>query len=180
MGRVALWVAVGAAMALVLLAGTAAGVVSSVFGGGGGRAGCLGAVTAPGATPAGPSGEQARNASVIVATGERMRIPVRGWVIAVATALQESGLINIRGGDRDSLGLFQQRPSQGWGTPEQIMNPDYAAGKFYERLLTVPGWERLPLTEAAQAVQRSAYPDAYAKHEARATEIGRASCRERV
>ena len=170
MGRVALWVAVSAAVALVLLAGAAAGVVSSVFGGGGG-AGCLGTVTSPGATPAGSSAEQAGNASVIVATGERMRVPVRGWVIAVATALQESGLVNIRGGDRDSLGLFQQRPSQGWGTPEQIMNPEYAAGKFYERLLTVPGWERLPLTEAAQAVQRSAYPDAYAKHEARATEI---------
>ncbi|GFJ84955.1 hypothetical protein Phou_091350 [Phytohabitans houttuyneae] len=170
MGRVALWVAVGAAVALVLLAGAAAGVVSSVFGGGGG-AGCLGVVTVPGANPAGLSGEQAGNASVIVATGERMRVPVRGWVIAVATALQESGLINIRGGDRDSLGLFQQRPSQGWGTPGQTMNPDYAARKFYERLLAVPGWERLPLTEAAQAVQRSAYPDAYQKHEARATAI---------
>ncbi|HZN71400.1 MAG TPA: M23 family metallopeptidase [Micromonosporaceae bacterium] len=170
MGRVALWVAVGAAVALVLIAGAAAGVVSSVFGGGGG-AGCLGAVTTPGAVPAGLSGEQARNAGVIVAVGERMRVPVRGWVIAVATALQESDLINITSGPDDSLGLFQQRPSQGWGTPEQIMNPDYAAGKFYERLVAVPGWERLPLTEAAQAVQRSAYPDAYQRHEARATEI---------
>jgi murein DD-endopeptidase MepM/ murein hydrolase activator NlpD len=170
-GRVALWVAVGAAL-LVLIAGAGAGagVVSSVFGGGGG-VGCLGTVTAPGATPAGLSAEQARNAGVIVATGERMRVPVRGWVIAVATALQESGLVNITGGPDDSLGLFQQRPSQGWGTPEQIMNPDYAATKFYERLVAVPGWERLPLTEAAQAVQRSAYPSAYEKHEARATEI---------
>ena len=96
-------------------------------------------------------------------------------MIAVATALQESSLINHGdlgpNNDHDSLGLFQQRPSQGWGTPEQIMNPEYAAATFYERLLAVPGWERLPLTEAAQKVQRSAYPDAYAKHETRATEI---------
>ena len=171
MGRVALWVAVAAALLFVVIAGAAAGVVSSVFGGGGGGAGCLGAVTTPGATPAGLSGEQARNAGVIVAVGERMRVPVRGWVIAVATALQESDLINITGGPDDSLGLFQQRPSQGWGTPEQIMTPDYAAGKFYERLVAVPGWDRLPLTEAAQQVQRSAYPDAYQRHEARATAI---------
>src|SRR5262249_56016679 len=101
---------------------------------------------------AGLSGEQARNASVIVAVGERMRVVVRGWVIGGATALQESDLVNITGGPDDSLGLFQQRPSQGWGTPEQIMNPDYAAGTFYERLVAVPGWQRLSLTEAAQAV----------------------------
>uniref|UniRef100_UPI003899125C M23 family metallopeptidase n=1 Tax=Actinoplanes sandaracinus TaxID=3045177 RepID=UPI003899125C len=112
---------------------------------------------------------------MIVAVGERMRVPVRGWVVAVATALQESNLINLgnlgAGNDHDSLGLFQQRPSQGWGTPAQIMTPDYAAGKFYERLLTVPGWPSLPVTEAAQRVQRSAYPNAYAKHETRATAI---------
>ncbi|TCB91649.1 M23 family metallopeptidase [Micromonospora zingiberis] len=175
MGRVALWVATGVAVALLLLTSATAGVVSSVFGGGGGGGSCVGAVTAPGATPAGLSAEQARNASMIVTVGERIRVPVRGWVIAVATALQESSLINHGhlgpANDHDSLGLFQQRPSQGWGTPEQIMNPEYAAATFYERLLTVPGWERLPLTDAAQTVQRSAYPDAYAKHETRATEI---------
>ncbi|SCL26365.1 Peptidase family M23 [Micromonospora nigra] len=175
MGRVALWVATGAAVALLLLTSATAGVVSSVFEGGGGGGSCAGAVTAPGATPAGLSAEQARYASVIVTVGERMRVPVRGWVIAVATALQESSLINHGhlgpNNDHDSLGLFQQRPSQGWGTPEQIMNPEYAAATFYERLLAVPGWERLPLTDAAQKVQRSAYPDAYAKHETRATEI---------
>ncbi|MDG4764490.1 M23 family metallopeptidase [Solwaraspora sp. WMMD406] len=175
MGRVALWVAVGAAVALLLLTSATAGVVSSVFGGGGGGGSCAGAVTVPEAVPAGLSAEQAHNASVIVAVGERMRVPVRGWVIAVATALQESSLINHGhlgpDNDHDSLGLFQQRPSQGWGTPEQIMNPEYAAATFYERLLAVPEWERLPLTDAAQAVQRSAYPDAYARHEAQATEI---------
>jgi len=144
-------VAVVAAL-LFLVVAAAAGVVSAVsggIGGGGAVGGCLGVVSTPGATPAGLSGEQARNAGVIVAVGERMRVPVRGWVIAVATAIQESDLINIAGGPDDSVGLFQQRPSQGWGTPEQIMTPDYAAGQFYERLLTVPGGERLPLTEAA-------------------------------
>ncbi|MGA5305946.1 M23 family metallopeptidase [Nucisporomicrobium flavum] len=176
MGRLVTGVAVVAAALVLLIAAGAAGVVGSVFGGDGWYgAGCLGAVTAPGATPAWLSAEQARNAGIIVATGERMRVPVRGWVIAVATALQESDLINLGNlGDRndhDSLGLFQQRPSAGWGTPAQIMTPDYAATRFYERLLTVPGWERLPLTEAAQAVQRSAYPNAYEKHEPRATAI---------
>jgi murein DD-endopeptidase MepM/ murein hydrolase activator NlpD len=167
-GRLVGWVTAGVAVLLLLIVAVAAGVMSAVFGGG---VGCAGAGTAPGATLAGLSAEQAGNAGVIVAVGERMRVPVRGWVIAVAAALQESNLINIRGGPDDSLGLFQQRPSQGWGTPAQVMTADYAAGKFYERLLTVPGWQALPLTEAAQAVQRSAYPDAYEKHEARATVI---------
>jgi murein DD-endopeptidase MepM/ murein hydrolase activator NlpD len=109
--------------------------------------------------------EQLGNGKVIVDVGVAMEIAPRAWVIAVATAMQESGLRNLDHGDRDSLGLFQQRPSMGWGTPEQILDPEYATTKFYERLLQVAGWEQLPLTEAAQAVQRSAYPDAYAKHE---------------
>ncbi len=170
MGRV---ITIGCAVVVgvVLLVGAAgAGVVSAVFGGGSGG-GCVGTVTNPGATPAGLSAEQARNAAVIVQVGQSMQAPVRGWIIAVATALQESNLINIAGGDRDSLGLFQQRPSQGWGTPEQIMDPAYASRKFYEALLRVPGWQTMPLTDAAQKVQRSAYPDAYAKHEQRATAI---------
>jgi murein DD-endopeptidase MepM/ murein hydrolase activator NlpD len=107
--------------------------------------------------------EQVANAAIIVEVGLRMRVPVWGQVIAVATAMQESSLYNLDHGDRDSLGLFQQRPSQGWGTPEQIMDPVYAAEKFYDALLAVDGWESMPLTEAAQAVQRSAYPDAYAQ-----------------
>jgi hypothetical protein len=85
--------------------------------------------------------------------------------IALATALQESGLRNIQHGDRDSLGLFQQRPSQGWGTQKQIMDPTYAAGAFYEHLVKVHDYAQLPLTVAAQRVQRSGYPEAYAKHE---------------
>lgn len=176
MGRL---IALGCAIvaAVVLLVGAAgAGVVFAIFGGGGGGGGaCLGTVTDPGAVPAGLSGEQSRNAAVIVQVGQSMRVPVRGWIIAIATALQESNLVNLGNlGDRndhDSLGLFQQRPSQGWGTPEQITDPGYASRKFYEALLRVPGWQTMALTDAAQKVQRSAYPGAYAKHEKRATAI---------
>ena len=107
--------------------------------------------------------EQLANARTIVSVGAERRIPPRGQVIALATAMQESTLRNLAGGDRDSIGLFQQRPSQGWGTPAQISNPVYAAGKFYDKLATISGWQSMPLTEAAQAVQGSAYPDAYAK-----------------
>jgi murein DD-endopeptidase MepM/ murein hydrolase activator NlpD len=113
--------------------------------------------------------EQLGNGQLIVEVGAGLAAPPRAWVIAVATALQESGLRNLphqgAENDHDSLGLFQQRPSQGWGTPEQIMDPRYAATAFYQRLLEVEGWEQLPLTVAANAVQRSAFPDAYAKHE---------------
>ncbi|MFD8783810.1 C40 family peptidase [Kitasatospora sp. NPDC059599] len=107
--------------------------------------------------------EQIPNAKTVQATGVAMRIPLRGQVVALATALQESELRNIRYGDRDSLGLFQQRPSQGWGTPDQIIQPVYASTKFYEALQKVNGWESMTVTQAAQAVQRSGFPDAYAK-----------------
>ncbi|MET9407214.1 heavy metal transporter [Streptomyces sp. NPDC002935] len=113
--------------------------------------------------------EQAVNAATISAIGTSRGMPERAVAIALATALQESGLRNIQHGDRDSLGLFQQRPSQGWGTRKQIMDPTYAAGIFYEHLGKVPGYSRLPLTVAAQRVQRSGYPQAYAKHEPDAT-----------
>ncbi|MBT2443303.1 hypothetical protein J7E93_25050 [Streptomyces sp. ISL-36] len=109
--------------------------------------------------------EQASNAATISAVGTTRRMPERAVTIALATALQESALRNIEHGDRDSLGLFQQRPSQGWGTPEQILDPVYSSGKFYEGLAKVPGYSRLPLTVAAQKVQRSGFPQAYAKHE---------------
>ncbi|MGW3182033.1 C40 family peptidase [Kitasatospora sp. NPDC001119] len=107
--------------------------------------------------------EQIPNARTIQATGIAMHISVRGQVVALATALQESELRNVNSGDRDSLGLFQQRPSQGWGAPEQIMQPVYASTKFYEALQKVSGWESMTVTQAAQAVQRSGFPDAYAK-----------------
>ncbi|CAM4024294.1 hypothetical protein KIPE111705_36895 [Kibdelosporangium persicum] len=109
--------------------------------------------------------DQLDNAATIVAVGRDMGIPERGRVVAVATALQESGLRNLNHGDRDSLGLFQQRPSMGWGSPVQIMSPSYSARKFYERLRSVPGWQQMSVTTAAQAVQRSGFPAAYARHE---------------
>lgn len=111
------------------------------------------------------SPEQAINAATISAVGTSRGLPERAVTIALATALQESALRNITYGDRDSLGLFQQRPSQGWGTQKQIMDPGYSAEKFYEHLEQVPGYSRLPLTVAAQRVQRSGFPQAYAKHE---------------
>lgn len=111
------------------------------------------------------SPEQAANAATISAVGTTRGMPERAVTIALATALQESGLRNISHGDRDSLGLFQQRPSQGWGTEEQILDPVYSAGMFYQHLAEVPGYSRLPLTVAAQRVQRSGFPQAYAKHE---------------
>ncbi|MEU9555903.1 heavy metal transporter [Streptomyces fumanus] len=113
--------------------------------------------------------EQAVNAATITAVGTTRDLPERAMAIALATALQESALRNIDHGDRDSLGLFQQRPSQGWGSPRQIMQPTYAAGKFYDHLVKVPGYTKLPLTVAAQRVQRSGFPDAYARHEPDAT-----------
>ncbi|KJY42486.1 hypothetical protein VR41_07655 [Streptomyces sp. NRRL B-1568] len=115
------------------------------------------------------SPEQAVNAATISAVGDARGLPERAVTIALATAMQESGLRNIHHGDRDSLGLFQQRPTQGWGSAAQITDPVYAAGKFYDHLVQVPGYSRLPLTVAAQKVQRSGFPQAYAKHEPDAT-----------
>ncbi|MEV8391455.1 MULTISPECIES: hypothetical protein [unclassified Streptomyces] len=113
--------------------------------------------------------EQAENAATISAVGTTRGLPERAVTIALATALQESALRNLNHGDRDSLGLFQQRPSTGWGTEAQIQDPVYSAGQFYDHLVKVPGYSRLPLTEAAQRVQRSGFPQAYAKHEPDAT-----------
>lgn len=106
-------------------------------------------------------GEQMANSATIAAVGIRRGLPERAVLVALATAFQESKLRNLSGGDRDSVGLFQQRPSQGWGTREQIRDPRYAAGRFYTSLLRVRGWQQMRVTEAAQAVQRSAYPEAY-------------------
>jgi hypothetical protein len=113
---------------------------------------------------AGYRDDQLANAALIIAVGHQLGVPAPGQVIALATALQESDLTNLPHGDRDSLGLFQQRPSQGWGTPSQILNPTYATTQFYRHLLAIPGWQHLSLTAAAQAIQRSAFPNAYAHH----------------
>ena len=109
--------------------------------------------------------EQAENATLITAIAIQRGLPARAASIALATAYQESDLENIEHGDRDSLGLFQQRPSQGWGTEAEILDPVYATNAFYDALVEVDGYQDLPITVAAQEVQRSAFPDAYADHE---------------
>jgi hypothetical protein len=105
--------------------------------------------------------EQVANARVIAQVAQDRGLPDRAVVIALATAQQESRLRNLNYGDRDSLGLFQQRPSAGWGTAEQVQDPVYAANKFYDHLIQVPEWETGDLTSVADSVQRSAYPLAY-------------------
>ena len=117
------------------------------------------------------SAQAMTNAATIISVGEAARVPPYGWEIAVATSIQESRLENLPYGDRDSLGLFQQRPSQGWGTPAQIMDPAYAAGRFYQALLRVRGWQSMPLTVDAQAVQHSGRPGAYAQWQNDAAQI---------
>jgi len=123
--------------------------------------------------------EMRQHARVIVDVGRSLGVPEHGLVVALAAAAQESGLRNVDFGDRDSLGLFQQRPSQGWGTPEEVLDPTRATLAFYggpanpnpgrtRGLLDIDGWETMSVTEAAQAVQRSAHPDLYAKWEPQA------------
>jgi hypothetical protein len=173
--RVRRLVLVGLSLVLVVVLALAAALAAVVGSsrGGGGRA-CLATITAsePAGAPVGQwDAEQRSNAQIIVETGHRLGVPPRGQLVALATAMQESTLRNRPGGHLDSVGLFQQRPSAGWGTPAQIRDPVYAATKFYERLVAVPGWEALPVTEAAQAVQRSAFPGAYARWEQAAAEL---------
>ncbi|MBF9127845.1 hypothetical protein I0C86_02360 [Plantactinospora sp. S1510] len=135
---------------------------------------------------AGLTQAQMDNAHTIVQVGLKMAVPRRGLVVAIATSMQESNLYNLASGvlpesldlpnqgvgyDHDSVGLFQQRPSSGWGTVADLMRPAYAAERFYEALLAIPGWQDMSVTGAAQAVQISAFPDAYAQHEGRATTV---------
>jgi hypothetical protein len=108
--------------------------------------------------------EQARHAGLIAAVAVRRELPARAVSIALATAFQESKLRNIEHGDRDSVGLFQQRPSQGWGTVEQLTDPEYAINAFYDELVEIDGYQDMRITEAAQAVQRSGFPEAYEQH----------------
>jgi hypothetical protein len=108
---------------------------------------------------------QVRNAATITNVARTQGLAPRAAVIAVATAMQESDLDNLDHGDLDSLGLFQQRPSQGWGTVAQLTDPVYASGKFYDALVQVPAWQTKPLAQVAQTVQQSGFPGAYAKWE---------------
>lgn len=135
---------------------------------------------------AGLTQAQMDNAKIIVDVGRQLHVPKRGLIVAVATAMQESNLYNYASGvlpesqnyphqaigwDHDSVGLFQQRPSSGWGSVRDLMHPAYAAKVFYLALLEVPGWQDMAVTYAAQSVQISAFPDAYAQHEERATTV---------
>jgi hypothetical protein len=108
--------------------------------------------------------DQARNASLIAAIGVRRGLPARAVSIALATAYQESKIRNLTHGDRDSVGIFQQRPSQGWGTVKQISDEYYTINKFYDELEKIDGYQTMRITEAAQKVQRSGFPEAYEAH----------------
>ncbi len=110
--------------------------------------------------------EQTHLTAIIVGLSVRRGLAPRAASIAMATVYQETGIRNLDHGDRDSVGLFQQRPSQGWGTVEQLQDPYYATGKFYDALVKVAGWETGDINDVAQAVQRSGYPQAYRDHEA--------------
>lgn len=123
--------------------------------------------------------EMRANARLIIHIGRQEGVPAQGIVVALVAAAQESGLRNVRYGDRDSLGLFQQRPSTGWGSPDQVLDPTRATQAFYggatnpnkgrtRGLLDIPGWTSMSVAQAAQAVQISAFPGAYAKWEASA------------
>jgi hypothetical protein len=129
---------------------------------------------------------QMNNAKAIVDAGKALGLPKAAFVAAVACSLQESKLYNLAsyalpeswsysnqggGSDHDSVGLFQQRPSSGWGTIREIMQPTFAATQFYKALTNVPGWQDMAMTYAIQAVQVSAFPDAYAQQQPRAQSI---------
>jgi hypothetical protein len=135
---------------------------------------------------AGLDQKQMDNAAAIAKKAQSMGLSKWAMIVGIATAMQESRLYNLAshvvpesldfphqgtGADHDSIGLFQQRASGSWGSVEEIMQPAYAAGAFYSRLVEVSGWQDMPLTQAAQSVQISAFPDAYAKHEENATKV---------
>lgn len=119
--------------------------------------------------------EQAAHATTIAAVGKRLAMPDHAVTVGLAAALQESGLHNLSRGDRDSVGLFQQRPSQGWGTRSELMTPHYAAAAFFRRLALVAGWQNLSVTDAAQEVQHSGSPNAYARWESEARALAEAT-----
>ncbi|AGL21391.1 M23 family metallopeptidase [Actinoplanes sp. N902-109] len=183
--RIALLVALVSTLALLCCGGSVTAILVGSFSGGKDDNLTLSAAGCGANGPVDPNAKlprlqdygptQMKNAAIIINTGAELKLPPRAWVIAVATAMQESRLTNLGNlgsrNDHDSLGLFQQRPSSGWGSPAQVTDPKYAATKFYNKLKTIKGWQNMSLTRAAQRVQISAYPDAYAKHELVATQI---------
>lgn len=168
-------VAAGSCALLALGSALLVGLVLLASVGGALAGGCAGdGGTGGGAQQIGPrtwSAEQTANAQTITQVAVHRGLPRRAAVIAVSTAIVESGLRNVAYGDRDSLGLFQQRPSQSWGLPRDILNPVLAAGKFYDALVGISRWELLPPGAAAQAVQRSGFPQRYAPNEAAAADL---------
>lgn len=118
--------------------------------------------------------EQAYNAAIIAGVAGRRGLAPRAATIGLATAYQESGLYNLDYGDRDSLGLFQQRPSQGWGSASQVQDPWYASNRFYAALVKIPNWQTGDVNDVAQAVQRSGHPQGYRRHVENARRIASA------
>ncbi|HLK02044.1 MAG TPA: hypothetical protein VKU39_19350 [Streptosporangiaceae bacterium] len=108
--------------------------------------------------------DQAGIAATIAAIADRRHLPERAVTIAYAAALQESDLEDLAYGDRDSVGVFQQRPSQGWGTTAQIEDPVYATNRFFQALVQIPRYDKIPVAKAAQAVQHSADGSAYGQY----------------
>lgn len=160
---VGLPLAVGGAVLLAIGSGVIAGGGCGGDGGPGGGSQQLGGRVW--------SAEQMNNTQTITQVTQSRRLPRRAAVLAVATAIVESRLANVHHGDRDSLGLFQQRPSQGWGSPMEILNPAAATGKFLNHLVAIPRWQYLPPGVAEQLVQRSAHPERYAPQEPPAAEL---------
>jgi cell wall-associated NlpC family hydrolase len=160
---VALPVAVGGAVLLAIGSGVIPGGSCGGDGGPGGGSQQLGERTW--------SAEQMTNAQTITQVTQTRRLPRRAAVLATATAIVESQLSNVHYGDRDSLGVFQQRPSQGWGNPAEVLNPATATGKFLDHLVAIPRWPSLPPGIAEQLVQGSAHPERYAPQEGPATEL---------
>lgn len=115
--------------------------------------------------------EQLDTVSLIISIGKERELSPRAWQVAIQAGMTESGLRNVHYGDRDSLGIFQMRPSMGWGTPSEVTDPTYAVNKFYDVLESLPDWEQLRPGDAAQAVERSAFPDRYHRWEPMAVHL---------
>ncbi|MDQ3579035.1 MAG: C40 family peptidase [Actinomycetota bacterium] len=133
------------------------------------------ATTGPAGSGAGDAGnltdEQRGTVALIIAIGKQRELPPRAWQVAIQAGMTESGLRSLRYGDRDSLGIFQMRPSMGWGSPAEVTNPTYAVNKFYDVLLKVPDWEKQRPGESAQDVERSAFPARYHRWESMASHL---------
>ncbi|WP_199433856.1 C40 family peptidase [Qaidamihabitans albus] len=115
--------------------------------------------------------EQRDIVALIISIGKERGLSPRAWQIAIQAGMTESGLRNLNYGDRDSLGIFQMRPSMGWGTVAQVTNPPYQVNKFYDVLESVPDWQNRRPGDVAQAVERSAFPDRYHEWEPMAVHL---------